>query len=287
LRPRGRLIAAGNTELFIREWGDEGPPILFWHALGDHTSMQMVEAAPILVEEFGYRVIGVDAPGFGGSPRLPDQRYEIPALVDLARDLLDVFGLERPAWSGSSWGAIVGLHLTSAHPDRIAALVLLDGAYLHTSEGKTLDELKEHWREQQEFRYETWEALNEDARRYFGRWSPALEAGTRSAFQEQDGAVVSIMGPDVYSAAIYGVEQSPPWDSFEQLGRNGVPVLLIAATEPPDQAERREAALERVAEAVPQASIERFEGASHFLLEARPEETARAVGEWLRTLGYA
>jgi hypothetical protein len=34
-------------------------------------------------------------------------------------------------------------------------------------------------------------------------------------------------------------------------------------------------------------SIQRFEGASHFLLEARPEETARAVGEWLRTLGYA
>ncbi len=45
----------------------------------------MVEAGPILVEEYGFRVLGVDAPGFGGSPRLPDSAYQMGALVELAR----------------------------------------------------------------------------------------------------------------------------------------------------------------------------------------------------------
>lgn len=287
MNPRERLVAAGDTKLLVREWGDEGPPILFWHALGDHTSLQMAEAGPVLVDEFGYRVLGVDAPGFGGSPRLPDDRYEIPALVELAHDLLDTLGYERPAWSGSSWGAIVGLHLAASHPERIAALALLDGGYLHSTEGKTLDELKSHWRGQAEFHYASWEALFEEARNAFGRWSPALETYVRAGFVEQDGAVVSIMGPDIYAAAIYGVERTPPWDAFERLGAEGLPVLLLAATNfSPELTERRASGLERVAQLVPQAEIVAMEGASHFLLEARPKETAGALGKWLRSLPY-
>jgi pimeloyl-ACP methyl ester carboxylesterase len=286
LKPRERLVAAGDTKVLVREWGDEGPPILFWHALGDHTSMQMVEAGPLLVDEFGYRVVGVDAPGFGGSPRMPDDRYEIPALVDLARGLVDTLG-GRPAWTGSSWGAIVGLHFAAAHSERIAALALLDGGYMHTTEGKTLDELRSHWRAQDGFRYASWDALFEEARNAFGRWTPALETYVRASFVEQDGAVVSIMGPDVYAASIYGVERTPPWDAFERLGAHGLPILLLAATDvSPELADRRASGLERVARLVPQAEIVPLERAPHFLLEARPEETATAVGRWLRSLPY-
>ena len=114
----------------MREWGTDGPPIFFWHALGDHTSLQIVEAAPILVDEYGYRVLGVDAPGFGGSPRLPDERYEIPALIELANDLLDTLDLDGVVWAGSSWGGIIGVQFAAAHPERLAALVLIDGGYL-------------------------------------------------------------------------------------------------------------------------------------------------------------
>jgi pimeloyl-ACP methyl ester carboxylesterase len=99
-----RVVSAGDAEVLVREWGSEGPPIFFWHALGDHTSLQLVDAAPILVDEFGYRLVGVDAPGFGGSPRLPDERYEIPALIELALDFLDTLGLDPVVWAGSSWG---------------------------------------------------------------------------------------------------------------------------------------------------------------------------------------
>jgi pimeloyl-ACP methyl ester carboxylesterase len=288
LRPRERSVAARETEIFLREWEADGPPILFWHALGDHSSMQMVEAAPVLAKWFGYRVVGIDAPGFGRSPRFPDERYEIPALVELGRELIDALGFERPVWSGSSWGATLGVHFGAGHHERLAALVLLDGGYLHSSEGKSLAELKEHWRGQGGFRYGTWEELFEEAGDYFERWSPEMEACMRASFREDNGAVVSLMGPDVYAAAIHGVEQTPPWDALQQLGRSRLPVLLLAATEvPADLEERRAAGLERFAELVPQADIRVVERSPHFLLEHRPGEIARRMGGWLQALPYA
>jgi pimeloyl-ACP methyl ester carboxylesterase len=287
LRPLERSIAFGDTEIFLRDWEADGPPILFWHALGDHSSMQMVEAAPVLTRWFGYRVVGIDAPGFGGSPRLPDERYEIPPLVELARDLVVALGFERPVWSGSSWGATLGVHVGAAHHERLAALVLLDGGYLHSNGGKTLAELKEHWRRQDGFRYGSWEQLFDEARGYFGRWSPALEAYLRASFRAENSAVVSVMGPDVYAAAIHGVQQTPPWNALQEVGESELPVLLLAATEvSPDLEERRAAGLERFAELVPHADVRVVEGSPHFLLEHRPGEIARRIGGWLQAQGY-
>ena len=264
------LIDASDTRLDLREWGDEtGRPLLFWHALGDHTSLQPIEAAPILVRDYGLRVIAVDAPGFGGSPRLPDERYEMPSLVELARELLDAVELERAAWAGSSWGGTVGVQFAAAHPDRVEALVLLDGGYLGPA-----DDL---WSSG------SWDVVDDEARAYFKRWTPELAESCRSAFREENGEVVSIMGPDVYAAAIWGTIQAPPAEVLPRLGASGVPVLLLAATQPPELEERRRPARERFAALVPQAEIKLMD-TMHFVLEDAPEEAAQATGEWLRRL---
>lgn len=280
-----RLVRAGDTELHLYEWG-AGPPMLFWHALGDHTSLQMVEAGPILAGEFGYAVLGVDAPGFGGSPRLPDDRYRMPALVELADRLLDALELAQVVWMGSSWGGSVGVHFTAAYPERVDALVLVDGGYLDpvNEHGETIEELRRYWRSQPGFHYDSWKALVEDTKPHLSRWSSEIEEYAKSAFREADGEVVSIMGPDVYAAALHGVDLDPPSAAHERLGKTGVPVLVLTATEPPKDEERRLASIRRFAERVPHAEIRRVEGAPHLMLEERPEETARAVGDWLRRL---
>jgi pimeloyl-ACP methyl ester carboxylesterase len=284
---RERLVDVADTQLQLREWEADGPPIFFWHALGDHSSMQMVEAAPVLSRWFRYRVVGIDAPGFGGSPRLRDERYEIPSLVELARELIDGLGFERPVWIGSSWGATLGVHVGAAHHERLGALVLLDGGYVHSNEGKSLAELREHWRGQDGFCYRAWTDLFEEARGYFGRWSPELEASVRASFRAENGAVVSVMGPDVYAAAIHGVQLTPPWEALQKVGESELPVLLLAATEvPPDLEERRAAGLELFAELVPQADVRVVEGSPHFLLEHRPGEVARRIGGWLQAQSY-
>lgn len=286
MRPRERLVAAGDAQLYLREWGDEGPPILFWHALGDHTSLQMIEAGPVLAGEFGYRVIGIDAPGFGESPRVADERYELPRLAGLVRQLLDALGIDRVVFAGSSWGAALGVQLGAKHPERVKALVLVDGGYLDplNEHGDTLEELREHWRAQPGFRYPSWEKMLEDARGFVSRWSPELEEYVRSAYRQGEGEVVSIMEPDVYAAAIHGVDRFPPSTAAARLGQSGVPVLVLAATEPPKNAERREASIAHFSAKVPQADIRRVEGAPHLMLEELPEQTARTIGEWVRSL---
>jgi pimeloyl-ACP methyl ester carboxylesterase len=278
-----RLVDVADTRLAVREWGEpDGRPLLFWHALGDHTSLQPIEAAPILVRDYGFRVLAPDAPGFGGSPRLPDERYELPALVGLARDLLDALELDRVVWVGSSWGGNVAVAVAATHPERVEALVLLDGGYLGPADnlGASLRMIRRHWRSQPElWSYDSWDALDEDARRYFRRWSPELAASCRSAYREENGRIVSIMGPDVYAAAIWGVLCAPPAEALARLGASGVPTLLLAATLPPEEEERRRPARERFSELVPQGEIRLME-TMHFVLEDAPKEAAHAIGEW-------
>jgi pimeloyl-ACP methyl ester carboxylesterase len=283
-----RLVEAGQTDLYLREWGNAAPPVLFWHALGNHTNLQMIEAAPVLADE-GYRVIGVDAPGFGGSPPLEDEAYTAANLVKIAADLLDALELDRVAWTGSSWGGIVGVHFAALHPERVAALALIDGGYLDpiNEDGDTLEELRAHWREQDGFRFPTWDAALDDVRPWLARWSPEIEEYVRSAFREENGEVVAILTPDVYAAAMHGIDRSPPSEVHPRLGETGIPVLLLGATEPPHEDARRQLWAERFAADVPQAEVRRVPGAPHLMLEARPEETARAIAGWLKSLPYA
>jgi lipase len=279
-----RLLDVADTRLAVREWGaPDGRPLLFWHALGDHTSLQPIEAAPILVRDHGFRVLAPDAPGFGGSPRLVDERYELPALTALARELLDTLGLDRVVWAGSSWGGTVGVHVAATHPERIEALVLLDGGYTDSPHdlGSSLDEVREHWRSRPElWSYDSWEGIDDDARAYFRRWTPELVASCRSAYSEQDGKVVSIMGPDVYAAAIWGTLLAPPAEALARLGASGVPTLLLAATLPPEEEARRRPARDRFADLVTQGEIRLME-TMHFVLEDAPAEAAHAIGEWV------
>ena len=178
------------------------------------------------------------------------------------------------------WASI----FAGTHPERVEALVLLDGGYTESPHdlGSSLDEVRERWRSRPElWSYDSWEGIDDDARAYFTRWTPELAESCRSAYREQDGKVVSIMGPDVYAAAIWGTLLAPPAEALTCLGASGVPTLLLAATLPPEEEERRRPARERFTELVPQGEI-RLMDTMHFVLEDAPEEAAQAIGEWLR-----
>jgi pimeloyl-ACP methyl ester carboxylesterase len=249
----------------------------------------MGEAAPALVDEYGLRVLAVDAPGFGGSERLPDDAYRPTALGSSVPQLFDALGLERPVFAGASWGAMVGVFAATAAPERQRALVLVDGAYIDPQTGPdgslgSLDEVRAYWSEQPGFSFATWEAMIVDARKYFARWSPELERYARSAFRDEDGQVVSIMGTDLFATALWWLEQEPPSAALPALGRTSVPVLLLTATEPAELEARRGEGSTRFAEAVPDAVIRPVPGASHLILEDRPLESARMIGDWLESL---
>jgi pimeloyl-ACP methyl ester carboxylesterase len=287
VRPRAeRLVPVGDTKLYVREWGGaDAPALLFWHALGDHTGLQVAEVARTLVDASGLRVLAFDAPGWGESPGLVDpERYLPSRLGALVADAVDVLELERPMFAGSSWGATVAVAAAAERPHAFRGIVLLDGAYQRLELGGDLEELRAHWRTQPGFRYASWSEWEDDTRGVLERWSPELAEVLRAGFREEDGAVVSIMGPDRYATVIWTLGREPARTFLPALAGSRMPVLLIAATKHGEKADTRAAEVDEFVQAVPQAAVERVPDAPHLLAEERPDDVARRIGAWARPL---
>jgi pimeloyl-ACP methyl ester carboxylesterase len=76
-----------------------------------------------------YRVLTYDLRGHGRSDT-PPVGY---TTGDMAADLLailDALGINRPTLVGHSWGADIVLHFALLHPERVAGLVVVEGALL-------------------------------------------------------------------------------------------------------------------------------------------------------------
>jgi pimeloyl-ACP methyl ester carboxylesterase len=283
-----RQLQVDDVSVQLREWGSTGLPVIFWHALGDHSGMQMAEAGPILAKEYGLQVIAIDAPGFGGStPRLPDEQYAVPELTSFIAKVLDALQLDRPAWLGSSWGAYLGVAFAGSHPAKVRAVALLDGGYFEDPDEPllafSLEALREEERGSPEFRWPSWKAAYAEYQGWAGRWSLELESYVRSVMREDGNEVVSIMGPDVFAAALYGLLHADMAVAQERLGQTDLPVLLVVAGDEPEGDEKkREKSVHQFQARIPQADVIRI-NAPHLMLEAQPAEVARIIGPWLRS----
>jgi pimeloyl-ACP methyl ester carboxylesterase len=129
LAPYSRLIdlPGAGLSLHLYDSQTQGKPgLILLHGLGDEADTWRYVFEPLSA---GFRVVAIDLPGFGRSEDLPGP-YSIPALAGLLLELMDRLGLPASALAGSSMGAVIAHWLALEHPDRVARLVLLDGALL-------------------------------------------------------------------------------------------------------------------------------------------------------------
>jgi pimeloyl-ACP methyl ester carboxylesterase len=277
---RRRVLDVG-FELVVREWGDAGVPLVYWPGLTPFGALHLNEAGPAWSDEYGLHVFSISPPGVE-TEALPAEEYGLRRLSLLVVRLLDALDLERAAYAGFSWGASIGCHLGAAHPERLSALVLLDAGYDDVpADGKSLEQRIEDARTvQADFRFEDWEGLFAAAQAAGGHWSPEREERLRAGMREDGGQLVVAASSDAAAAALHGVIAEPPTEQLTPLGRTGLPVLLVTSGERAGDADGR-AAVERFRAAVPQAEIVHIENSGHDLLADTPEQTIRAVGEFL------
>ena len=107
--------------------GGSGEPLLLLHGLGSswrafHRLLPALEAE--------HDVLGVDLPGFGGSPPLPGLDVSVPALTDAVEAALDDAGIGRPFVVGNSMGGWIACEL--ARRGRASSVVAISPAGLHT-----------------------------------------------------------------------------------------------------------------------------------------------------------
>lgn len=122
VRMDGRLVQAGEHVFHVAEEG-RGRPLLLMHGLAG----QMRNFAREMVEDLArdYRVIRIDRPGSGYSPRLPSGRAHLAEQADAVVALIDELQLDRPVLVGHSLGGALSLAIAIGHPDKVSALALI------------------------------------------------------------------------------------------------------------------------------------------------------------------
>lgn len=118
-----------GLNLFARDYGGTGGParlpVICLHGLTRNSS-DFEELAPFLAAG-GRRVLVPDVRGRGRSDRGPDPRSYVPSVYarDIAR-MMDLLGIARAVFVGTSMGGIITMLLAARHRRRIAAAVLND-----------------------------------------------------------------------------------------------------------------------------------------------------------------
>lgn len=110
-----------GQNLFYKDSGGEGPPLLFLHGfLFDQTMFDaQIEA---LVPD--YRCIRVDTRGFGQT-EWDGQEFDLYDVVADCIGLLDHLGIEQVTIVGMSQGGYAAIRFAIKHPKRVKALVLM------------------------------------------------------------------------------------------------------------------------------------------------------------------
>ncbi len=108
-----------------REVEGKGEPLVFLHGLlASSASWQGALAGC----SGGRPAIAVDLPGFGCSDRPWPHDYTVAGQARSLLRFLDVRGIRRAVLVGNSLGGALALYLAAEHPERVAALVLVDPA---------------------------------------------------------------------------------------------------------------------------------------------------------------
>lgn len=114
--------------------GGMGQPLVFLHAAGGAGAWTDFHGR--LAQRF--EVFAPDHPGFGESDELPDVE-DIDDLVYHYLEVMDRYGLDRPAVVGASFGGWIAAELAVHSPERVGPLALLSPAGLRIPEHPVAD----------------------------------------------------------------------------------------------------------------------------------------------------
>lgn len=224
----------------------------------------------------GFRVVRYDARGFGQAP-LPGGPF---SHADDLRGLLDHLAIERAALVGNSLGGKVAIDFALAHPERVAALVLVGSALGGHDESPELQRFDEE----------------EDALLEEGRLDDAVELNMRvwldGPRRDPDAVDADLrrrcaeMQRHALVVQLEAYEQSPPpgpvgWldpPAAARLAEIRAPTLVVVGGE--DVHDMLEIA-DRLATEVPGARKVVLEGTAHLPAFERPEEFNRVAVDFL------
>jgi len=115
-------VPGRGVRLRATRWPGEGVPVLLLHGLASSRRFWDLVVPGLS----GLRVVALDQRGHGDSER-PSGPYDGETVVGDTLTALDALGLSRVVVVGHSWGAGTALRLAATAPERVLAVVAVDG----------------------------------------------------------------------------------------------------------------------------------------------------------------
>lgn len=124
--PPSKFLVVDGLRVHYRDRG-QGDVIVLLH--GSNASLFTWEG---WTEELAkhHRVIALDLPGHGLTGPDARERYTATEMAEVVDTFLATLGVQRFALAGNSMGGNVAWHYALAHPEKLAALILVDAAGL-------------------------------------------------------------------------------------------------------------------------------------------------------------
>jgi pimeloyl-ACP methyl ester carboxylesterase len=133
----GRDLDLPGSAIRLRgtRWPGTGVPILLLHGLASQRRFWNLVVAQLA----GRPMVALDARGHGDSEQA-DDGYDTATLVADVTSALDALGISRAVVVGHSWGGSLAVELAVRHPERVLALVCIDGGFATPLTRMTRDE---------------------------------------------------------------------------------------------------------------------------------------------------
>lgn len=140
-----RKVTVAGTEIFYREAGEKGAPVIVLLHGFPSSSHMFRNVIPELADR--YHVIAPDLPGFGFSAMPPADRfaYTFANFAELVAAFLDRIEVTRYALYVMDYGAPTGFRMALAHPERVSALIIQNGNAYEEGMGAFWDQTRAYW----------------------------------------------------------------------------------------------------------------------------------------------
>jgi len=249
------VVQVGGQRLFYTVSGRGGPALILIHGAGG----SHLHWPAALRRMPGATVYAVDLPGHGRSEGPGRERIE-----DYVADIIgfmDAVGVPRGVLVGHSMGGAIAQMTALMAPERVAGLVLVGtGARLRVAP-VILEGLLQDARG-------TLDLITEWA------WGPEAEPTIVARGRQ--------MMARVHPRVVWGdFAACDRFDVRERIGEITAPTLVITGSEdrmtPPKFGQW-------LAERIPGARFVLVDGAGHMVMLEKPDEVARAIREWLKTV---
>ena len=266
---RRRSLDVNGLALHALEWGEPGrPPLCFLHGGSAHAHW-FDGVAPRFAER--YHVLSLDQRGHGRSQWSPAAAYGTP---DFASDLLGV--MQTLDWSrmilvGHSMGGHNAMAFAAWHPERIAALVIVDSRPSLPPDRLARMHQRGHRGPRRHPSLSTALASFRLLPRETAADPRLLEHMAREGIVEREGHFLYRFDPEANGAR-------RPTDNWPLLSRIEAPTLIVRGEHSPVLTPSM---LEEMVQRIPRVRVVEIPGTYHHLVLDAPQAFSAALEEFL------